>query len=136
MRYNRRMKDCNSCGKCSVKYSDGGLSATDQEVDFWDAFRPEIAPYINAGEIWMDPESGQQLKRCPWLSQDPVNNKYLCSIYNDRPEDCMHYPVTVTQMVEDECQMLEVRDLRNPDQAQRDLDKLMIDSRPPVLGNY
>ena len=33
-------------------------------------------------------------------------------------------------MVKDECEMLEKKDLLNPKQAQKALDKLMADSRP------
>jgi len=40
--------------------------------------------------------------------------------------------VTVDEMVRDDCEMLEARDLANPKQAQRTLDNLMADSRPPV----
>ena len=68
--------------------------------------------------------------RCPWLRKVPDENKYLCDIYNDRPGDCRHYPVTVDDMINDECEMLEVKDLANPKQAQKMLDQLMADSRP------
>jgi len=39
--------------------------------------------------------------------------------------------VTIDQMVEDECEMLEVKDLTNPKQAQKKLNRIMADSRPP-----
>lgn len=80
----------------------------------------------------MDPITGDQIKRCPWLRQLPDQGKYVCDIYYDRPDDCKHYPVTIEQMIKDECEMLEVRDLASPRQAQGVLDKLMADSRPPV----
>jgi Fe-S-cluster containining protein len=60
----------------------------------------------------------------------PDQNKYTCDIYHDRPEDCKHYPITIAQMVKDECEMLEVKDLANPKQAQKSLDNIMTDSRP------
>lgn len=124
------MKDCNSCGKCCIKYSNGGLSATFAEIEFWQAFRPDIYRYVKDSEIWISPESGRQIVRCPWLRKVPDENKYLCDIYNDRPDDCRHYPVTVDDMINDECEMLEVKDLANPKQAQKILDQLMADSRP------
>ncbi len=70
--------------------------------------------------------------RCPWLKKLPNQEKYICRIYDDRPKDCKYYPVTINQMVKDECEMLEARDLAHPKQAQRILDNLMADSRPPV----
>ena len=124
------MKECNQCGKCCENYSDGGLSATQDEIEFWEIFRPHIYDFVSEGKIWIDPNTGKQIKRCPWLRQLPNQGKYVCDIYYDRPDDCKHYPVTIEQMVKDDCEMLEVRDLANPKQAQSVLDKLMADSRP------
>ncbi|MGI9315760.1 MAG: YkgJ family cysteine cluster protein [bacterium] len=126
------MKECNQCGKCCTKYSDGGLSASQYEIENWEILRPDIHRYVSAGNIWMNPDTGQQLKLCPWLRKLPNQNKYMCDIYYDRPDDCKHYPVTIDQMVKDACEMLEPRDRARPKQAQKVLDKLMADSRPPV----
>ena len=70
--------------------------------------------------------------RCPWLRKLPGQDKYVCRIYYNRPDECKHYPVTIDEMLRDGCEMLEPRDLANPKQAQRLLDILMADSRPPV----
>ncbi len=127
------MKDCNQCGKCCTNYSDGGLSATASEIEYWEIFRPAIYSYVSGGKIWISPNTGKQLKRCPWLRQLPDQDKYTCDIYYDRQEDCNNDHVTIEQMVKDECEMLEVRDLAKPKQAQKTLDSLMADSRPSVL---
>ena len=131
MRDQDHMKKCNQCGKCCIKYSNGGLSATADEISLWDSFRADIYQYVANGKIWMDPETGEQITRCPWLKKEPDKNIYTCDIYYDRPEDCRHYPVTIEQMINDDCEMLEPRDLKLPSQAQKALDKLMFDSRPP-----
>lgn len=125
------VKDCNQCGKCCTKYADGGLAATPEEIDWWSTFRPEIARFARDGKIWRHPETGEQLERCPWLRKVDGAQRYTCDIYHDRPDDCRHYPVKIDQMVEDECEMLEVRDLADVAKAQRRLDQIMIDSRPP-----
>lgn len=78
----------------------------------------------------MNPETGEQIELCPWLRKASDANIYTCDIYYDRPDDCKHYPVTIEQMIDDRCEMLEVRDLENPKQAQKALDKLMVNSRP------
>jgi Fe-S-cluster containining protein len=127
------VKECNQCGKCCINYSNGGLSALPSEIDYWEAARPDIYRYVSAGNIWVDPGTGQQLVRCPWLRQLPDQEKYICDIYYDRPDDCKHYPVTIEQMVNDECEMLEVQDLAKPRQAQESLDRLMADSRPALM---
>ena len=125
------MKDCNQCGKCCIRYGGGGLSVTAGEIDRWETDRPDIADYVSDGEIWISPVTGRQMPRCPWLRKLPNQEKYICRIYNDRPDECRHYPVTIDEMIRDGCEMLEPRDLNNPNQAQRTLDYLMADSRPP-----
>lgn len=80
----------------------------------------------------MDPDTGKQIELCPWLRKSPDQSLYTCDIYYDRPDDCKYYPVTVEKMIEDDCEMLELRDLANPKRAQKALDKLMADSRPPT----
>lgn len=124
------VKECNQCGKCCINYSDGGLSVSVSEIAWWELFRPDIFRYVSAGKIWVSPDTGRQMERCPWLQKPPGQDKYSCSIYYDRPEDCKHYPVTIEQMVVDECEMLEVRDLARPKQAQDKLNEIMSDSRP------
>lgn len=129
------MKDCNQCGKCCIKYGDGDLSATQEEIDLWEIFNPDIFDYVKNNEIWFDPKSGVRLNRCPFLDIAPKTkpdekDRYTCSIYLDRPEDCRHYPSLIAEMVRDECEMIEVSDLSKPKQAQVKLDILMQDSRP------
>ena len=129
------MKDCNQCGKCCIKYGGGDLSATQEEIDLWELFNPEIFEFVKGKEIWFDPKSGVRLKQCPFLEIEPQKNvlaptKYTCSIYLDRPEDCRHYPSLIPEMIRDECEMIEVIDLENYKKAQIKLDLLMVDSRP------
>jgi Fe-S-cluster containining protein len=126
------VKNCNQCGKCCIHYSNGGLSASASDLEHWETNRPDIAEYSSGARIWTDPATGEQLLRCPWLQKLPDQDKYLCRIYDDRPDDCRYYPVDIDQMLRDECEMLEPRDLANPKQAQKKLDLLMADSRPPV----
>jgi Fe-S-cluster containining protein len=126
------VKDCNQCGKCCTLYANGGLSASASEIDWWETHRPDISSYASGGKIWISPVTGKQMLRCPWLRKLPKQNKYICRIYDDRPDDCKFYPVNIDEMVRDGCEMLEPRDLANPKQAQRALDYLMADSRPPV----
>ena len=123
------MKECNSCGKCCIKYSNGQLSASADEIEYWDIFRPDIAEYVNNSKLWVNPKTNQLIELCPWLKQAPDTKQYHCKIYHDRPEDCKTYPSTIDEMIRDECEMLEDKDIKNQRQAQRDLDLIMIDSR-------
>ena len=129
------MKDCNSCGKCCIKYGDGALFASKEEIDLWELFNPDIYQFVQNNEIWFDPDSGEKLSRCPFLEILPTSLsnapiKYTCSIYQDRPEDCRHYPSRIDEMVRDECEMIEIGDLKDYKKAQVALDTLMADSRP------
>lgn len=131
------MRECNQCGKCCVAYSDGGLSATADDIEGWRVFNPAVLDYVVEGKIWMDPVTGERLAYCPWLETLPGKTQtggalYGCRIYHDRPEDCRHYPTLISEMARDGCEMLELKDLDTPDKAQSALDKLMQDSRPPV----
>ncbi|GEM81557.1 YkgJ family cysteine cluster protein [Vibrio superstes] len=128
------MKDCNQCGKCCIKYGNGDLAATQEEIDLWELFNPDIFEYVKDGNIWFDPKTKEQLHRCPFLELEPKTkteqaDKYTCSIYLDRPEDCRLYPSLINEMVRDECEMIEIVDLENPKKAQKQLDKLMSSSR-------
>ena len=127
------MKECNQCGKCCTNYGGGNLSVTAREIDWWETHNLEIAEYVSDGKIWVSPVTGKTLTRCPWLRKLPRQKKYICRIYYNRPDDCKHYPVDIAQMVRDDCEMLESRDFANPKKAQVALDRLMSDSRPPVI---
>ena len=126
------MKQCNQCGKCCTKYGGGDLDVSSEEVEYWELFNPEIAEYVVNGKIWFDPATGKKLEQCPFLEQVPNVSpaKYTCSIYLNRPEDCRLYPSLITEMIRDECEMIELSDLEAPIKAQHELDILMQDSRP------
>ena len=130
------MKDCNQCGKCCIKYGGSGLSISAEEISSLEIFNPQVREYVHQGEIWFDPISGEPLQHCPWLVKLPNQPIYQCKIYLDRPSDCRYYPTTVSEMVRDECEMIETTDITNLSKAQRELDKLMSDSRPPMQTAY
>jgi Fe-S-cluster containining protein len=106
------------------------LSVSQSEIELWELFKPDIYQYVSNGKIWVDPKTGEQIERCPWLRKEPNQEKYTCDIYYDRPDDCKFYPVRIDEMERDECEMLEAGDLEDRKQAQIELDKLMEDSRP------
>ncbi len=129
------MNACNQCGKCCIKYGGSDLAVNPEEIDLWEIFNPEIYKYVKNNEIWFDPISDERLKTCPFLVLESKRgeldaNKYTCSIYLDRPEDCRYYPSLIAEMIRDECEMIEVTDLEKPKKAQVALDLLMKGSRP------
>ena len=126
------MKTCNQCGKCCVKYGHDGLSVTDDEIEMWEFFNPEISEYIVNGKTWFHPETGKPLDICPWLTKLKGEEKYICEIYFDRPDDCKYYPTSIPEMIRDECEMIEAQDITDMKKAQKKLDQLMADSRPAL----
>lgn len=124
------MKECNQCGKCCIKYGGGDLATTTEEIDLWEQFHPEIFKYVKNDQIWFDPETNVRLKQCPFLEitsqktrHSPI--KYSCSIYSNRPEDCRSYPALISEMIRDECEMIEAGDLLNLKDAKIRLDAIM-----------
>lgn len=128
------MKDCNSCGKCCIKYGGGGLSVTQNQIDQWEEERPDIFEFVHHGNIWIEPKTKKQLSSCPFLTETKnqklasKNTQYSCSIYYDRPDDCRTYPSIVEEMILDDCEMIEAKDTKNKKQAERDLMVIMSDS--------
>jgi len=128
------MKECNQCGKCCIKYGAEDLYATSEEIALWEIFNPDIFQFVKGDKIWFDPITGGKLEACPFLEIAPkknstLPNKYTCSIYLNRPEDCRQYPSLVSEMIRDECEMIELIDLEHHVRAQKKLDILMSDSR-------
>lgn len=121
------MKQCNQCGKCCIKYSNGGLSASAEEIQYWEQYKPHIYEYVSGGKIWCDPKNEQPLTQCPWLSKQE-NNVFTCDIYFDRPDDCKYYPTSILEMINDNCEMLEPNDLKDTKRAQHQFNIIMADS--------
>jgi Fe-S-cluster containining protein len=45
-------------------------------------------------DIWINPKTGEDVPRCPWLRKLPKKNKYCCRIHEVRPKVCREYPKT------------------------------------------
>jgi len=112
------MRACTHCGKCCLKYKgDKWLgSATEADMLLWLIRAPEVLDYLggNHYDLWVSPETGKELQRCPWLDKLPSQEKYRCRIHDVRPEVCRDYPIDFDQMIDLDCEMLEAGDLDKP----------------------
>ena len=112
------MRACTHCGKCCFKYEgDNWLgSATEADMLLWLIRAPEVLDYVgdNGFELWVSPETGKEMQRCPWLDKLPIQEKYECQIHDVRPEVCRDYPIDFDQMIDLDCEMLEAGDLDKP----------------------
>jgi len=112
------MRACTHCGKCCFKYEgDNWLgSATEADMLLWLIRAPEVLDYVggNRCDLWVNPETGKEMQRCPWLDKLPSQEKYECQIHDVRPEVCRDYPIDFDQMIDLDCEMLEAGDLDKP----------------------
>ena len=106
---------CTNCGKCCTN-SDymGSLEATGADVKRWrrqgrgDILRFAIVmgPSNNPhADLWVDNQTGEERRRCPFVRKVRNQNRYLCTIYETRPKVCRDYvpwaPHTICEIVTD-----------------------------------
>jgi len=89
---------CTNCGKCCTNPSYmGSLSATAEDVARWNEegrddilrFVRELAPGWGA-DLWVD-ENDRERERCPFVRKVRGSKRYLCRIYETRPQVCRDY---------------------------------------------
>jgi Fe-S-cluster containining protein len=74
--------------------------------------RPDIMAWVvmvaGCGDLWISPKTGEEATRCPWLRKLPKQDRYICRIYDVRPDTCRDFPyetsVEHAQIVD--CEML------------------------------
>ena len=109
------MRPCNGCGKCCEKY--GTLPASQPTRCGSLARRSPryLALHdLRSGDLWLNLQTGAEVRRCPWLRKVPREQRFKCRIYELRRNVCRDYPVNVQQMIDDGCEMLEPAAGPNP----------------------
>jgi Fe-S-cluster containining protein len=89
---------CTQCGHCCLNLGAFQTCATEADIALWEEhgrddileWVEEIAPGIY--DIWMNPQTGGDVSRCPWLRKSLRQNKYICRIQDMKPEICRNYP--------------------------------------------
>jgi len=92
---------CTQCGKCCTKTSYmESLQATGEDVLRWRREgRNDILRFAYVlgrpddpwADLWVDAHTGRERSRCPFVKKVPGTNRYLCSIYETRPQVCRDY---------------------------------------------
>jgi Fe-S-cluster containining protein len=93
-------RPCTNCGKCCTNASFmGTLQATGDDIKRWRRERradilkfavilgPARDPFA---DLWVTAE-GEEKERCPFVRKVPRQNRYLCQIYETRPQVCRDY---------------------------------------------
>lgn len=83
------------------------LSATESDILRWRSEgRSDILEWVGivgdppshgGYDLWINPITGRE-GRCPWLKKLPNGDRYICRIYDTRPEECKNFPVHKEQM--------------------------------------
>ncbi|KIH76784.1 hypothetical protein SAMN05660860_00824 [Geoalkalibacter ferrihydriticus] len=98
--------NCCCCGHCCLNLVDAyNGCVSDDDVERWQKLgRHDLMAWINTLDLgpgnklhlaWIDPESGDDVERCPWLLDrlDRAESKgYLCGIDEIKPDHCRSYP--------------------------------------------
>ena len=94
---------CKQCGHCclhleaahtTISASDNALWELEGREDIlaWTDPICDDSGKVLAYDIWINPKTGEDVVRCPWLRKLPKKEKYICRIYDMRPRFCREYP--------------------------------------------
>jgi Fe-S-cluster containining protein len=104
---------CRQCGQCCIRLS-GAFSAcaTEADIERWEAAgREDILAWVDpivlgdgrVYDIWVNPDTGEDVSRCPWLRKVRGTERYRCRIHDLKPEHCRHYPRSRRHATETGC---------------------------------
>ncbi len=94
---------CTQCGNCCLNLNDAiAVCATEEDIQLWRVEgREDILAWVSfitaagqfiAADIWINPKTGEEAIRCPWLRKLPNTSKYNCRIHDFKPKHCREYP--------------------------------------------
>ena len=92
-------KPCSRCGRCCTKSSFmGSLTATAADIRRWRREdRREILAFVSqfdrrsGGDIWVHYETGHEFAVCPFVEREDDTDRWICTIYETRPQVCRDY---------------------------------------------
>jgi len=104
---------CLQCGQCCLNLHDAFTTcATEGDVRRWEATgRDDILARVDpialgdecVYDIWVNPRTGEDALRCPWLRKVPGTKRYICRIHDVKPDHCRNYPKSREHAVETRC---------------------------------
>ena len=109
---------CKQCGNCCLDLNDAfQTSVSDEDVKMWkrekrfDILEWVHSMHLGGGhyihDIWINPKTGRDVWRCPWLRKLPKQDKYICRIHDVKPEYCRKYPISKEHAEETGCKGFE-----------------------------
>jgi len=105
---------CKQCGNCCINLSGAFITCADEDdIDRWEKMgRSDIlewVAYLPLGgnsfvyDIWIDPKTGEDVQKCPWLRKLPKKDKYVCRINDVKPRHCREYPKSQEHAEDTDC---------------------------------
>lgn len=95
---------CRLCGHCCLNLGDAIAScATEADIQRWAAAgRHDILEWVDTlslgktgiHDIWINPQTGEDASRCPWVRKVRGTDRYICRIHDLKPDRCRHYPLS------------------------------------------
>ena len=94
---------CKQCGNCCLNLNAFYSCASEADVKRWEETgRYDILEWddpVDFGDhwehdIWINPRTGDDVSRCPWLRKLPGKDKYVCRIHDVKPDLCRNYPLS------------------------------------------
>ena len=109
---------CIQCGNCCLNLNDAiSVCATEEDIQLWRTEgREDILEWVSfitaggqfiAADIWINPKTGEEAIRCPWLRKIPNKSKYICRIQDLKPKHCREYPQSKEHAEETGCKVFE-----------------------------
>jgi Fe-S-cluster containining protein len=94
---------CRGCGHCCLELIDAynGCVSDGDMLRWKKQHRTDLLVWVQTLDLgpgnrlhtaWIDPESGEDVERCPWLLDRIDAGGYLCGIEATKPEHCRAYP--------------------------------------------
>ena len=97
---------CVQCGRCCLLYGKE-LPGIEDDVKLWKKKkRKDILNWVDdfcGYDLWINQTTDEPAFICPWLKKIPKTNKYVCKIYEVRPEVCRAYPINKQHAKEAKC---------------------------------
>ena len=93
---------CKRCGNCCLHGSFSEVGEEDvvvwrergrTDILEWVRFKP-IGNGDYAYEVWIDPQTKEEAKQCPWLEKLADDGGYTCQIHDVKPSICRHFPAS------------------------------------------
>lgn len=94
---------CRRCGHCCRNLVDAYRGCvSDADLSLWrEAGRDDLLARVETLDLghgnllhlaWLDPQTGEEVERCPWLVEAVAGGGFVCSINEVKPEHCRNYP--------------------------------------------